>query len=141
MKRYLICPHCPALNRIPVTGVSDPKCGKCKAPLVTDPVLSVDGATLDLSVRSCAVPVIVDFWAPWCGPCVAFAPTFKQQAEHEPARFLYLKLNTEEHPNVAQRFGIQGIPTLIAFSEGREKARQSGAMNSAQLRSWLQQFP
>ena len=138
--RYLICPACPALNRIPVERVSQsPRCGKCKTPLTIDPVLEANGKTLEMAIRSCSIPVVVDFWAPWCGPCRSFAPIFRQQAENEPARALYLKVNTEEHPQAASQFGIQGIPTLIAFSGGQEKIRQSGAMNLTQLQSWLRQ--
>ena len=139
--RFLICPRCPALVRVATDRVKDkPRCGKCQGPLSSEPVLAVDGPALDLSVGLSDVPVIVDFWAPWCAPCRGFAPVFAQQAEQEPGRALYLKLNTEEHQAVAGRYAIQSIPTLIAFRQGKEVRRQSGAMNGAQLHAWLEQL-
>lgn len=136
--RYLLCPACPALNRVPLTRLEQrPRCGKCKAELDLAPVLSADPQTLGLAVRSAPGPVVVDFWAPWCGPCLRFAPVFEDYARREAGQALFLKLNTQDHPQVAERYGIRGIPTLMVFEAGREKARQSGAMSYAQLDEWL----
>ncbi len=136
--RYLICQTCPALNRVPLEKLSQsPRCGKCKQSLDTEPVLAVNGPALALAIRSCPIPVVVDFWAPWCGPCRGFAPVYRQQAEKEPDRALYLKLNTEDHPAEGSRFHIQGIPTLVAFAKGKEKARQSGALDGQRLQNWI----
>lgn len=140
--RISICPHCTALNRIPldIPQGKSPKCGKCGK--------SFDGSThtheaTDQSIHkiiaSSPVPVIVDCWAPWCGPCKAFSPTFQQFAEKHAGKVLCIKLNTEEQQSSAGQLGIRSIPTIIAYSDGKEINRKSGAMNLPMLEAWLQQ--
>lgn len=135
------CPTCAALNRVPLAsiGQTEAKCGKCKTPLIANKsVYEVSGPALEKLIVNSPIPVVTDFWAPWCGPCLAFAPTFEQCANNHPGSALYLKLNTEDHPETSAKLGIRGIPTLIIFEGEKEKARQSGAMPMPQLKSWLQ---
>ena len=138
MERYLLCQSCHALNRVPGERLAQgPVCGKCKKILDVSPVVSVDRKGLEAAVRSSPVPVVVDVWAPWCGPCLRFAPTFHDYAEQHPETALFLKLDSEAQPDGARILKIQSIPTLIGFRGGKEVARQSGLLNYAQLGEWM----
>ncbi|MDA7428123.1 thioredoxin TrxC [Primorskyibacter aestuariivivens] len=136
--KKLTCLDCGQLNRVPAEKLaSGPKCGTCGAGLVTGKVAEVDLATLQKAARNDDLPLVVDFWAPWCGPCRMMAPEFAKAAGQVAGRARLVKLNTEEHPQSGSAYGIRGIPTMIRFDRGREAARQSGAMRTEQIVGWL----
>jgi len=132
------CPECSTTNRIPTERLGDrPKCGKCKALLFQGKPLELDGNNVSAVLANTGIPVLVDCWAPWCGPCQGFAPIFTQAARELEPRLRFAKLNTEDEQQVAGLWGIHSIPTLILFRDGREVARSSGAMPLPQLKKWL----
>lgn len=134
------CPKCNATNRLPQDRLSDkPNCGKCKKPLFIGKPMELTSANVAAVLNHNEIPVLVDCWAPWCGPCKSFAPVFERAAKELEPRLRLAKLNTEAQPQVAGRWKIQSIPTLILFRQGREVARLSGAVPMAQLKKWLTQ--
>ncbi|NAW33447.1 thioredoxin TrxC [Halomonas alimentaria] len=133
------CPHCHAVNRVSRARLNDdPTCGKCKQPLFTGEPVALSSANFRALVERSELPVVVDFWAGWCGPCKMMAPIFAEAARELEPRMRFAKLDTEAEQALAGRFGIRSIPTLIVFKGGREVARQAGAMQGSQLRQWLQ---
>jgi thioredoxin 2 len=135
---HVVCPSCDATNRVASERLgAAPRCGTCKEPLFPGEAIALTGENFDRHVGSNDLPVVVDFWAPWCGPCRMMAPAYEQAANRLASDVRIAKLNTEEAPDIAGRFGIRGIPTMIAFRGGHEIARQSGAMDLPGILGWI----
>lgn len=134
----IVCPHCHTPNRMPAGRLAEqPACGKCKQRVFTGHPVELDTASFDSHVGRSDIPVVVDFWAPWCGPCRMMAPAYAQAAHQLEPRYRLAKLNTEEAQEIAIRLGIRSIPTVIIFRNGQEIARQSGAMDTGNLIRWI----
>ncbi len=135
----VVCPHCNAPNRVPQERLGDgATCGRCKGALFTGQPLELTQGTFDAHAGRSEIPLVVDFWAPWCAPCRSMAPAFAEASRRLEPRYRLAKVNTEEEQGLASRFAIRSIPTLVMFRQGREIARQSGAMAAADLMRWIQ---
>ncbi|MCU0815629.1 MAG: thioredoxin domain-containing protein [Cypionkella sp.] len=135
----LTCLTCGQANRVPVARLSQgPKCGVCGAALVAHKVAELDSASHAKATRGDDLPLLVDYWAPWCGPCRMMAPEFAKAAQALAPRVRLAKLNTEDHPSVSQQMGIRGIPALILYHRGRELGRLAGARPAAEIVAFVQ---
>jgi thioredoxin 2 len=134
----VVCPQCQAPNRIPVNRLGDqPHCGKCKQHLFTGHPVALTDQTFDRHLSRSDLPLVVDFWAPWCGPCKMMAPFFEQAAAQLEPSVRLAKVHTDANPELARRYQINSIPTTAVFKGGREVARQAGAMNLPQLLQFI----
>ena len=131
------CAHCGSLNRVRAEGKT-PICGRCKERLdTTGAPQEVSSEQLEELIRTAPVPVLVDFWAPWCGPCRIVAPVLDRIARDKHGALIIVKVNGDEHPEAPQRYGVRGIPTFVLFDDAKEKARQVGAVPETHFRRWL----
>ncbi|WP_406665958.1 thioredoxin TrxC [Gallaecimonas sp. GXIMD1310] len=136
----LLCPSCQKLNRVADDRLGDgPKCGACKAPLLDGRVMALDDGNLRQAISRHGLPLLVDFWAEWCGPCKMMAPIFAEVASELAGQVSFAKVDTMQAPAASGSYGIRSIPTLILFHQGQELARVSGALPAVQLKQWLAQ--
>ncbi len=140
-KNHVVCASCGAVNNVPVSRLGDnPVCGKCKKPLFSGQPIELNEAGFNRFVEKSDQPLLVDFWAPWCGPCKMMAPIFTQAAAQLEPQFRLIKVNTEQEQNLAGRLRIQSIPTLAIYKNGQEIIRQPGAMGLQDLLNWARQY-
>jgi thioredoxin 2 len=138
--RHIVCPHCNSVNRIPKEkDARGAKCGRCHQPIFNGRPVAASAESFATHIRHNDIPVVVDFSAQWCGPCKAMAPAYERVASELEPQIQFLKVDTEAAPELAARYNIRSIPTLILFQNGAEVARQAGAMDAGSLRAWLRQ--
>lgn len=136
----IACPHCLQLNQVPQERLNEgPACGKCKKALLIAKPITLTEENFAAIVQKSEMPVVIDFWAPWCGPCRSFAPVFADAAKDFNSRMRFAKLNTEDEQKLAAKFAIRSIPTLMVFKNGKMLTQQSGAMPKNMFYQWLEQ--
>jgi thioredoxin 2 len=135
--KHIVCPHCGAINRVPGDrSAAAANCGTCKEKLFAAKPLEVDAAAFDRHTAKNDVPVLVDVWAPWCGPCRSMAPQFERAAEMLEPDVRLLKLNSDQEQAISARYGIRSIPTMLLFKDGKLKAQTAGAMDATHIAAW-----
>lgn len=138
--KHIVCSRCHAVNRVPTERLAEePRCGQCHQSLFAGQPPALNGVAFQKHISRSDLPVVVDFWAEWCGPCKMMAPAFAQAAAQLSSRARLVKVDTDAERDIAARYGIRSIPTMIIFRNGVETARQSGAMGAADIVRWVQQ--
>jgi len=139
--KHIVCPSCNVTNRIPVAKMAaSPSCGKCHKSLFNAHPVVLNSGNFQKHINRNDIPVVVDFWAPWCGPCKMMAPAFEQASAELSPQVRLAKLNTEDEQTIGANLNIRSIPTLVIFKNGREVARQAGAMSAADIKSWVANY-
>ena len=136
---HIVCPHCDATNRVPAQKLAGgPNCGRCHKALFTGEPVALDAARFETHLTRSDLPLVADFWAAWCGPCRAMAPIFARAAQTLEPKARFVKVDVDANPQLAARFGVQGIPALFAFKDGKVAARHAGVADAALLKSWVE---